>query len=58
MIIIIITIIIRFQRTTIAGVVLEGEHPILIKYSRWRAQLTASSSQVQLLAFTWRNCLY
>ena len=58
LLLLLIIIIIRFQRTTVARVVSEGEHPILIKYSRWRAQLTASSSQVQLLAFTWRNCLY
>ena len=57
----IIKIIIRrilFQRTTIAGVVSESERPMLTKYSRRRAQLIAPSSQVQLLAFTWQNCLY
>ena len=43
--------------SAIAGMVEEVEHPTPTKYPLSQAQNIASDSQVQLLVFTWRNCL-
>ena len=44
-------------KVVIAGVVEEDERPLPIKYSNSMRNLQPLTTEVQLLAFPWQNCL-